>query len=99
MEYFKFSYLGSGFYLANLGFQCPVWAIVSEFEECKAAATQLGRAMGKRYGGYARYYERPAGCFYYTTDTHFLFEFANPSATNIDSRSAAVCKKGTSNIL
>ena len=96
LEYFQLSNPEPLFYLANMGSECPVSKIVSELEECKVAATQLGGT----YKGSFTNNERPAGCYYWSTYNNVYFNFANQSDTqNIHTNSGAVCRKGTSNIL
>ena len=112
MEYFKFSYTESGFYIAK---DCPVSEIVSGLEECKVAATQL--VWGTTYeeshliveNGQITDNERPAGCFYYWSLSinnpwpKFSFRLTNSSDCHsfdvANARCLAVCKKGTSYVL
>ena len=71
--------------------------IVSESEECRRAAAQLGREYGGRYN----ISERPAGCYYSSTDKKGVnLNSAGPSDTqNIKSTVGGVCKGGISDLL
>lgn len=92
---YSFGYSGTVFYLVNLGLDCSVTEIVSELEECKAAATKLGRKFNQK----VRRSDRPAGCYYKKDNNYFMFNLAKRSDTqNIASRTGGVCKRGISHI-
>ena len=81
--------------MGNLGSNCPVSGIVSEAEECRAAAAQLGRT----YGGTYNMRERPTGCYYFSDDSNVNYNSASPSDTqNIISTAGGVCKPGISDL-
>ena len=81
--------------MGNLGSDCPVSGIVSESEECRAAGAQLGRT----YGGSYNIRERPAGCYYYSTNHIVNHNRKSPSDTqNIISTAGGVCKGGISDL-
>ena len=71
---------------------------MSELEECKVAATKLGRTY---YGAFNNLTRRPAGCYYIEHFKGFtIFNLADPSDTvNILPDGGGVCKKGISDNL
>ena len=86
----EFGYLGTGFYMGNLGSDCVVGEILSEKEECRVAATQLRM----EYKGKYKSNDRPKGCYYWQIDNTVYFNDQNQSvARNIHSRTGAVCKR------
>ena len=79
------------FYLGDLGSQCSLSGIVSEFEECRDAGNELGR----NFDGTKTTKDRPAGCYYWSTNNNVYFNLANLSdAQYIHSKSGGVCKRG-----
>ena len=86
----EFDYLGTGFYLGHLGYDCVVGEILIENEGCRVAATQLTMEYKGKYKGN----ERPKGCYYWPVDNTIYFNDPNQSvARNIDSRTGGVCKR------
>ena len=86
----EFCYIGTGFYLGNLGSDCIQDEILTEKEECRVAATQLGIEYKGKYNSN----ERPKGCYYWPIDNTVYFNDPNQSvARDIDSRTGGVCKR------
>ena len=86
----EFGYLGTGFYMGDLGWDCVVGEILIENEECRVAANQLGMV----YKGKYKSNERPKGCYYWPMDNTVYFNDQNQSvARNIDSRTGGLCKR------
>ena len=86
----RFVYSGNVYYLASLGSECPVSDIVSNVEDCQAAAAKLRRVYMHEING-ASY---PAGCFYWSTDNEVYLNIRNSSDTHgIKSKAGGVCKK------
>ena len=89
----EFRYVGTGYYLGNLGSDCIMDEILTEKEECKVAATQLRI----EYKGKYKSNERPKGCYYRPIDNTVYFNDQNQSvALNIDARTGGVCKRSMS---
>ena len=66
---------------------------MSELEECRAAAFQLGRL----WGGSHNKRDRPAGCYYFSSHNYVFHNSARPSDTqNILSTAGGLCKRGMS---
>ena len=92
LQNFQFVSSGNGYYLGRLGSDCPVSGVVSNLENCQAAAAELRRPYNFAHTND----QRPAGCYYWSTiDYRVYFNRLNPSNTqNIDYRTGGVCKGG-----
>ena len=101
-SYFQFCYPGTDYYLGKLGTACSASEVVSDLEECKDAATKLGRT----FNGTFNLNYRPAGCYYlhynYTgpdvLNNNTNFNLAD-QPFNIAPTGGGVCKKGISDNL
>ena len=78
--------------MGNLGSECSISDIVSELGGCRAAATQLGKKYAGRFNFNS--HQRPAGCYYWSSDNYVYFNSASLSDTQkIFHKAGGVCKR------
>ena len=87
--------------MGGLGSECNVSEIVSESEECRDAATHLGRIY---VGVIIEHDSRPSGCYYWESTPGaynknvYLNPYSRSDTHNINRMTGGVCKKGISDI-